>query len=433
MQDIGIASIGQHRFFRLGPYSNRNIAVLLRLLGPLDREALARALDELVVRHPMLRTTFTERDGRLWQVVGDAQRSLPPDMPAVVVDPAALDAAVRGLVDQPFKLEGESLLRVALLATGLESHVLALVMHHALGDGWSCDVISRELRELYDAHAHRRPVELSPVGASFLDFAREERPRISSPSALAEWRDLFRAGPRELALPLVDHPVGKEILRPTQWMVSIDADPGARLRALARSERVTLTTVLLAAVTRTFAPYASGHLTFNVEFVNRPGAQYCRTVGPFAANVALRMACEHDGLRNALRRARGEWLDALTRWVWLEDLTRLVEAEPSWPARSCPLVIDVNHAPAPSSPSMSAHGSLVIESFHLPRDATGERIRCPQRAAAFGVMFSEGDDGGLHIGMYWQDGRLPTDLCRSLAAAVGENLMRFAGAARVAQ
>ncbi|MGB2710976.1 MAG: condensation domain-containing protein [Conexibacter sp.] len=427
MDELVVASISQARSFRVGLHSNRNIPIFVRFRGPLDRAALAGALIELFRRHSALRTKLTERGGQIWQLVSAEPPALPASLreAPVSIEPAALEATLASLAELPFWLEDERLVRVALLAAGRDDHALVLVMHHSLCDGWSVNVIVQELRELYDAHLHRRSPELPPPGATLVEYAQDERPRVSAPSALAAWREHLIPCPPRLALPLVDLPAGRDAVQVREQVASLAADAVAQLRELARRTGATLTTVLLAAVARTLAPYGNGHLTLNVEHANRLQARYLRTVGPFGANVALRMVCDQDATDIALRRARDEWLDAVTRWVWLADLVALVEDEATWPQGASPLEIDVNHLPRREGAAISHHGSTSIEVIARTSRLIQERVVCPERPGAFGVLFAEREDGSLRLDAYWLESRLPADLCRDLVARIGETLTRF--------
>lgn len=125
-----------------------HIAVPLRVRGPLDLAALRGALDGLTRRHESLRTRFpADADGRPTVVVEDTV-----EVPLTIVDAADATAA-QELVDaaaaEPFDLAGGPLLRALLIRLGPEDHVLFLGQHHIVGDGWSVDVLLRDLVTLY--------------------------------------------------------------------------------------------------------------------------------------------------------------------------------------------------------------------------------------------------------------------------------------------
>ena len=116
-----------------------------RLRGAPDRAALQAALQALVERHEALRTTFAEHpDG------GVEQRIAPRlALPLELLDrrgvvQANLQAELAASVAQPFDLSRGPLLRATLVRAGAEEHVLLLVMHHIIADGWSIAVLLSE-------------------------------------------------------------------------------------------------------------------------------------------------------------------------------------------------------------------------------------------------------------------------------------------------
>jgi hypothetical protein len=132
-----------------------NIPAVVHLQGTLDQQALGAAFTALVRRHESLRTSFTAPEGRPQQVIG-----APADFALLVEDLSGVRAAERlaratelaaAEAQRPFALERGGLLRVKLLRLSAEEHVLALVMHHIVSDGWSMGVLVRELVALYAA------------------------------------------------------------------------------------------------------------------------------------------------------------------------------------------------------------------------------------------------------------------------------------------
>jgi condensation domain-containing protein len=166
---------------------------------------------------------------------------------------AEQDAHVRRLLlseaQRPFNLARGPLLRAALLRLGEREHVLALMMHHIVADGWSTTVLIREVAALYAAYARGQPDPLPALPIQYADYAVWQRAWLQGPALaaqLAYWR-------RALAnLPVLELPT--DTLRPT-----IQTFRGAmhsftlprtlidELNALSRRESVTLFMALLAA------------------------------------------------------------------------------------------------------------------------------------------------------------------------------------------
>ncbi|WDZ82471.1 non-ribosomal peptide synthetase/MFS transporter [Micromonospora cathayae] len=153
-----------------------HIAVPLRVRGPLDVTALRAALGALTDRHESLRTRFpADADGRPTVLVAEHV-----EVPLTVVD-AADEAAAQAIVDraavEPFDLAAGPLLRATLIRLADDDHVLFLGKHHIVGDGWSVDVLLRDLITLY------RGGELPTLPIQYGDFARWEAERLDGPQA----------------------------------------------------------------------------------------------------------------------------------------------------------------------------------------------------------------------------------------------------------
>ena len=125
-----------------------NIPIALRLNGLLNFVAMEKALKETIRRHESLRTTFTSENNQPVQVIAPA-----PDFSLRIEDLREIAAherlshAKRLIVEQtqrPFNLSEEMLLRAKLLRLDEQDHVLVVVMHHIVSDGWSMGVMIEE-------------------------------------------------------------------------------------------------------------------------------------------------------------------------------------------------------------------------------------------------------------------------------------------------
>ncbi|MEM7198649.1 MAG: amino acid adenylation domain-containing protein [Planctomycetota bacterium] len=161
------------------------IPMALQLDGPLDPGALAAALAAVVTRHEILRTSFPAVDGQ------PRQRIHEPDSPLAAaaasfsqsdlgdLDETDRERALRDRVGTaaraPFDLEAGPLLRTMLLRTGDQQHVVVLIMHHIISDGWSAGVLAREVTALYGAHVAGLPSSLPPLEVQYADWALHER------------------------------------------------------------------------------------------------------------------------------------------------------------------------------------------------------------------------------------------------------------------
>ncbi|MDP9861279.1 amino acid adenylation domain-containing protein [Streptosporangium brasiliense] len=236
-------SAGQERLWflnRLDPDdASYNMCLVRRLRGPLDLDALGRALDGTVARHESLRTRFPEVDGAPVTVV-DPPGPVAVDRVGAEGEAGALEL-VAALTNRPFPdLASRPPLRVTLVRIGEDDHVLCLVLHHILGDGWSLNLVFDELSDLYSGRA-----ELPPVPLQFGDVARWQRERDTG-GLLAYWRDRL-ADPTPLELPADRPRTAGAARRGDVVTVRLTSGEAGALTRLGREHGATMFMVLLAA------------------------------------------------------------------------------------------------------------------------------------------------------------------------------------------
>ncbi|HZW73232.1 MAG TPA: condensation domain-containing protein, partial [Caldimonas sp.] len=164
--------------------SSYHVDLAWRLQGDLDVRALEDALSAVIARHESLRTVFPSTDGVPEQVV---QAAKPVSLQAIdLIDDApeirltALERIARAEAARPFDLATGPLLRATLVRLDTADHALILTLHHIVCDGWSLDIIARELSELYGAASAGKPAALAPVSLQHADYTMwQQRQRES--------------------------------------------------------------------------------------------------------------------------------------------------------------------------------------------------------------------------------------------------------------
>ncbi len=299
-----------------------NLPMALRLSGSLAADALEAALQEVVRRHAVLRSTFPAVDGLPRQVIGDRLPTLPVEE---VADEAEALAVATAEARRPFDLSAVPPLRSRLLRladTG--DHVLVVVLHHMVADGWSLNVFLHELAALYAAYADRPadarpPSPLSPLPIQYADFARWQRAWLEptagpSPLAahLAYWRQKLADLPPLLALP-TDRP--RPAVKSAAGDVLPVTLPPTLVQAVAqvsRTERSTLFMALLAGLQALLHRYAGqADIPIGTAVAGRRWPDVEPLIGFFVNTLVLRGRIE-PGLtfRQLLAQARQTVLEA---------------------------------------------------------------------------------------------------------------------------
>ncbi|GAA3923150.1 hypothetical protein GCM10022229_16250 [Luteimonas lutimaris] len=181
-----------------------------RLRGPLDLDAFKRAFDAVAQRQSVLRTSIGTLGGEAFQVVHDSVDSglLPVvdlgHLPEADAEAQAL-ADMNALIAMPFDLGEPPLFRARLYRLSDDHHLMIFLVHHAIWDGWSFDLLYQDLSEFYAAFIEGREPTLPELPVSYGDFSAWHREWIEGPEYAKQvefWRERLRPGDEPLqALP----------------------------------------------------------------------------------------------------------------------------------------------------------------------------------------------------------------------------------------
>ncbi|BCL80832.1 hypothetical protein ccbrp13_32970 [Ktedonobacteria bacterium brp13] len=315
-------SFAQQRLWLLCLLEPENRAYIIpaaqRLRGVLDRVALEQSIAMLVQRHETLRTTFSTRSGEPVQIIHPAgEVSLPLlDLSGLAQD--RREAEARRLATQEaqraFHLEQGPLLRCSLLCLDDREHILLLVMHHIVLDGWSSNIFQHELAILYRALSAGRSSSLAPLPIQYADFAVWQRQWLQG-AVLDRQMDYWQqqlAGVPPLELP-TDHPrPAVQTFRGASASFTLPLALQEKLIALSESTHVTLFILLLAAFQALLACYTEQtDICVGTAVANRTRSETELLIGFFVNILALRTNLSGDPtFLELLNRVREVTLDA---------------------------------------------------------------------------------------------------------------------------
>ena len=284
------------------------------LQGPLEVTQLRAAVAQLVARHEALRTVFVSDEGRpRQQVLADLAVEVPLlDLAALPADEARRQALAqaRVLARQGFDLAQAPLLRLTLIRVAASTHLLVLVMHHIVSDGWSMGVLWRELTALYAGHGEQLPA-LPVQYADYAQWQRETLQGAALDQQLAYWRTRL-AGLPPLELPTDRPRPPVQGYRGARHPVALPAQLSAALNELSRRERVTPYMLLLAAFQVLLARYSGQEdIAVGSPIAGRSRREFEGLIGFFVNTLVLRSDLSgNPRFRELLARVREHALDA---------------------------------------------------------------------------------------------------------------------------
>lgn len=296
-----------------------NAPAALHLIGPLKVAALQRSLNEILRRHEVLQTAFTVMDGQPMQVIVPGAAV---DLPIIDIGNRSFstddESAVLGLAceqaQRSFDLSQGPLLRASLLRIDQENHILFLVIHHIVADGWSIGVLVQELSALYSAFATNKSSPLPDPPIQYADFAVWQRQRMQGElleKHLSYWREQLLNAPATLNLPTNRRPTVRTY-QGLRQPLALSLPLTNSLKTLGRHEGATFFITLFAAFATLLSRYAGQYdIVVGSPITNRHYVELRRLIGHFVNMIALRIDLSGDPtFFEVLRRARSVALDA---------------------------------------------------------------------------------------------------------------------------
>jgi hypothetical protein len=229
-----------------------NLPAIVRLKGKLDKTALAYALQSIVDRHEILRTNIDQEEGHAYQQVQEVfnWQMVEVEDPLYQHNTAALQTYIAGLVNTPFNLSEDNMLRAHLIHISDAEKVLVLTIHHIVFDDSSAHIFFQELIEIYNAYLEGRQPELPTLKIQYADYALWQRRFLQGPlvdQKLSYWKKKLE-GATLLNLPTdFERPVVKST-RGAVITMHLDKELSAQVKQLCRQQGVTLFTTLLTAL-----------------------------------------------------------------------------------------------------------------------------------------------------------------------------------------
>ncbi len=269
-----------------------NVSLSLLVSSGLDVAALRRALQALIDRHAILRTTYAFVDGAPCQRVDS-------HMEAVVdahVDAGLTDAELRKRLEadarRQFDLEHGPLIRASVYTRGPNDHALLLSVHHISVDGWSIMMLIEELLKLYAEMAGGPAANLSQPGHEYGEYTLWQDQMLGGEAGdrlWSYWREKL-APPRErVTLPTDQARPPIQTFQGASLPLRLEAGTVQQVMSLARQERTTPFVVLMAAFQLLLSRLTGAEdIIVGTSTFARSKPEFMQVVGDFVNSVPVR-------------------------------------------------------------------------------------------------------------------------------------------------
>lgn len=316
-------SFAQRRLWFLhrleGPSPTYNIPLVIELAGDLDTKALEAAINDIVAQHETLRTIFPVTAGDAHQYIIDSSEAQ-VELLVTRINESDLNAEITSASRYSFNLAMEPSIYAQLFTVKHDKHVLVLLLHHIVADGWSLTPLTRDITAAYKARTRGEVPNLPPLPVQYADYALWQEELLARDSGedslvakqLDYWKETLANLPEQLELPM-DFPRPIEpSYKGDSWRFTIPSVLHGKLIELARENGVSLFMVLQAGLASLFTRLGAGtDIPIGSPIAGRNDDSLSDVVGLFINTLVLRTDTSgNPTFRELLERVRTVDLEA---------------------------------------------------------------------------------------------------------------------------
>ncbi|BAZ20880.1 amino acid adenylation domain-containing protein [Kalymmatonema gypsitolerans NIES-4073] len=304
-----------------------NLPAAMRFEGQINQAALEYSINHIITRHETLRTNFIQVDGQPFQVIHPAR-----SLTLTIVDlrsrsvsercslaESELESYCQQLAiketQRPFDLATDPLVRASLFKLTEKEHVLLLVMHHIVSDGWSMGILIREVAAVYQAVCSQKPISLPELPIQYADFAHWQQQWLQGEvltKQVGYWKEQLAGIPALLELPTDRPRAAIQTYGGATEKFTLSKELSKALKDLSQRQGVTLFMTLLAAFQTLLYRYSGQtDICVGTPIGNRNGTYLEGLIGLFLNTLVLRSnLSDNPSFSDLLSQVRKVALDA---------------------------------------------------------------------------------------------------------------------------
>jgi amino acid adenylation domain-containing protein len=298
-----------------------NMALGIRLNGPLNTAALEHSFGEIIRRHEILRTVFAAVNTEPVQLIQPPRRFKLPLVDLSLLRPAEREREAARLAQEEilrvFDLRKGPLVRPALLRLSEREHIIVCTMHHIAGDGQSFEVVIVEMSRIYSAFSQGQISPLPELTLQYVDYAAWQRQWLQGEGLeqrLNYWRNQLADAPWKLNLPHRRSRPKAQDFKGARHATEISTAQTEALRELSRREGMTLFMTMLSGLVLLLKLYTGDDdVVVGSIYANRERADLEQLIGILNNTLVLRVNLTGSVTFNdVMKRVREVCLDAYT-------------------------------------------------------------------------------------------------------------------------
>nr|WP_027392684.1 non-ribosomal peptide synthetase [Aquimarina latercula] len=336
-QENYVLTPSQRRLWVLSQYKEGSIAYnipsVLKLEGVLDLAQLKKAFQAVIERHESLRTVFKGDD--LEEV---RQYILPKGAISIDIDlydvsevsdaSSELSTIIENNYEYHFNLETGPLLKLGLIKVSTNEHLLLFNMHHIISDGWSMEVLSKELMLIYDSLIHDRDINLPELPIQYKDYSDwlcSEEQEKELEASRDYWLENFKGEVPVLELPTYKPRPKIKTYNGDSFDYSFSEGTSQDLQNFSEGQGVSLFMTLMSGINGLFSRYTGGDdFIIGTPIAGREHSELEHQIGLYLNTLAIRTSFDSTiSFKNLIAVQKRTLLDAYSHQKY--SLDRLVD------------------------------------------------------------------------------------------------------------
>ncbi|MBC8756864.1 amino acid adenylation domain-containing protein [Kordia sp. YSTF-M3] len=244
----------------LGGNKAYNIVASLKLKGNLNKQLLEKAFQKVIERHEILRTAFKENNkGKVRQSIlnKDSLKFKLEVVKSQNLSKKEVHAQIKERYDEAFSLKKDLLIKASLFSLEEKEHILLFVLHHIIGDGWSLEILTKEVMLVYNSLIQNKEIKLAELPIQYKDYGEWLTKKLKSSSydkKLKYWKEQFKIPPPVLELTAQKRPAIKTY-NGRVYYHEFSEDFSHQLKAFSKAHHTTLFMILLGGLNGIFSKY----------------------------------------------------------------------------------------------------------------------------------------------------------------------------------
>lgn len=292
-----------------------NLAVVVTLKGEVDISALEKSCNLLVSRHEILRTTFVQEQGTIYQKIHPSNKIAVNIIDYSDEANTKIEDAINTDINRPFNLTEFPLVRFTLFKVKKREFIFLITLHHIIGDAWSLPIVFKELAAAYNSYAENTEPTLDNIRLQYADFSvwQSKNKQSVISKDLKYWLDKLK-DVEESSVLLTDKPrPTTPTYRGSSVNFKISPELNLQLNNLSKELHVSFFMILISVFYVLLYRYTDQHdLIIGSPITNRNRREIENLIGFFVNTVALRVNCNAEqSFSDLLMQVRKTTLEAI--------------------------------------------------------------------------------------------------------------------------